>query len=42
MKEGKKYQTRTAFANGSYSAWKTARKEGWIDEMTWLENVRKK
>ena len=38
MEEGKKYSSRTAFANGSYSAWKAARQNGWIDEMTWLKN----
>ena len=42
MAEGRKYQTRTAFADGSYSAWKSARTNGWIDEMTWLKNPRKK
>ena len=41
MEEGKKYSSRTAFANGSYSAWKAARQNGWIDEMTWLEDPRK-
>ena len=40
MKEGKKYHSRTAFANGSYSAWKSAKKNGWIDEMTWLGGHR--
>lgn len=39
MEEGKKYCSRTAFANGSYSAWKAARKNGWIDEMTWLKKI---
>lgn len=41
MEEGKKYSSRTAFANGSYSAWKAARQNGWIDEMTWLKDPRK-
>ena len=40
MDEGRKYQTRTAFANGSYSAWKAARKNGWIEEMTWLKKIK--
>ena len=39
--ESKKYSSRTAFAKGSYTAWKTARKNGWIDEMTWLKDPRK-
>lgn len=30
MEEGKKYGSRTTFANGSYSAWKTARQK-WLD-----------
>lgn len=42
MEEGRKYKYRTAFANGSYSAWKAARQNGWIDEMTWLKDPRKK
>jgi len=42
MKEGKKYQSRIAFANGSYSAWKSAKKNGWIDEMTWMKNKSNK
>ena len=37
MEEGKKYRTRTAFANGSYSAWKAAKRNGWIEEMTWFK-----
>jgi hypothetical protein len=40
MDEGRKYQTRTAFANGSYSAWKAAKKNGWIEEMTWLKRAK--
>ena len=36
MEEGHKYTSRTAFANGSYSAWKSAKLNGWIDEMIWL------
>ena len=40
MDEGRKYQTRTAFAHGSYSAWKAARKNGWIEEMIWLKKGR--
>ena len=41
MEEGRKYTYRTAFANGSYSAWKAAKRNGWIDEMTWLKKPRK-
>ena len=41
MEEGKKYSSRTDFANGSYSAWKAAKQNGWIDEMTWLKDPRK-
>ncbi|SFP05530.1 GIY-YIG nuclease family protein [Prevotella sp. tf2-5] len=40
MEEGHKYTSRTAFAKGSYSAWKSAKKNGWLDEMTWMENNR--
>ena len=39
MEEGKKYSSRTAFANGSYSAWKAAKRNGWIDEMTWFKKT---
>ena len=39
--EGRKYTSRTAFANGSYSAWKVARLYGWINEMTWLNRNKK-
>ena len=40
MEEGRKYTSRTAFANGSYSAWKAARINGWIEEMTWLKRKK--
>ena len=36
MEEGHKYTSRTAFANGSYSAWKSAKRNKWIEEMFWL------
>ncbi|MCR5314331.1 MAG: GIY-YIG nuclease family protein [Bacteroidaceae bacterium] len=36
MEEGKKYKTRTEFAQGSYTAWKKAKQNGWIEEMTWF------
>ena len=42
MEEGKKYRTRTAFANGSYSAWKAAKRNGWIEEMTWFKKQTEK
>ena len=41
MKEGQKYRTRTAFAKGSYTAWKVAKQMGWIEEMTWLKPNQK-
>lgn len=40
MEEGKKYRSRTQFANGSYSAWKMAKKMGWIDEMIWFDEKK--
>lgn len=40
MTEGRKYNSRTAFAKGSYSAWKSAKKNGWIDEMIWFKSSR--
>lgn len=36
IEEGKKYKSRTEFAKGSYSAWKMAKKTGWLDEMSWF------
>lgn len=36
MEEGHKYTSRTTFANGSYSAWKSAKRNKWIEEMFWL------
>lgn len=38
MEEGKKYKTRTEFAQGSYTAWRTAKRNGWIEEMAWFNN----
>ena len=38
MMEGRKYRNRTAFANGSYSAWKAAKKNGWIEEIVWMKD----
>lgn len=37
IEEGKKYNTKTSFANASYSAWKSAKRNGWLEEMTWLK-----
>lgn len=35
LEEGKKYKNRTAFSVGAYTAWKKAKKYGWIDEIEW-------
>lgn len=35
LEEGKKYRNRTAFSVGAYTAWKNAKKYGWIDEIEW-------
>lgn len=35
LEEGKKYKNRTAFSVGAYTAWKMAKKYGWIDEIIW-------
>ena len=37
IEEGHKYVSRTAFAKGSYSAWKSAKQNGWLDEMNWFD-----
>ncbi|MCR5362326.1 MAG: GIY-YIG nuclease family protein [Bacteroidales bacterium] len=37
MEEGKKYKNRRAFSEGSYTAWRYAKRNGWIDEMYWFE-----
>ena len=41
--ESKKYSSRTDFSHGSYGAYRVAKKNGWLDEMTWLnrKNVYK-
>ena len=39
--ESKKYVSRTDFYNKCSSAYRSAIKHGWIDEMTWLKNERK-
>ena len=33
IEEGKKYKNRKAFSEGSYSAWRSAKDNGWIDEI---------
>lgn len=35
LEEGSKYKNRTAFSVGAYTAWKKAKKYGWIDEIEW-------
>lgn len=43
INESKKYSSRTEFCKGSCGAYNVARKNGWLDEMTWLtkKNVYK-
>lgn len=43
FEESKKYSSRTEFCKGSYGAYRVSKKNGWIDEMTWLnrKNVYK-
>ena len=36
MEESKKYNTRNEFQKGNGSAYNVARKNGWIEEYTWL------
>ena len=33
IEESKKYKNRKAFSEGSYSAWRSAKDNGWIDEI---------
>ena len=33
IEESKKYKNRRAFSDGSYSAWRSAKENGWIDEI---------
>lgn len=42
FEEGRKYTTRSEFKEGSGSAFYSALKHNWLDEMDWLENGRKK
>lgn len=37
LEEGKKYRNRKAFSVGAYTAWKKAKKYGWLDEIEWSE-----
>ena len=37
LKEEKKYKTRRKFQEGCATAYQIARKNGWLDEMTWFE-----
>ena len=43
IEESKKYSSRVAFHNGSHGAYVVSKKNGWLDEMTWLnrKNVYK-
>lgn len=36
IEESKKYSSRVSFSKGSYGAYRVAKKNGWLDEMTWL------
>ncbi len=40
--EAKKYKSRGEFAIKSNGAYEAARKNGWLDEYTWFEEIRKK
>lgn len=39
--EAKKYRTRADFQKGSGSAYVSARKNGWLDDYTWFEEIKK-
>ena len=41
FEESKKYKSRTEFYNKCSSAYRSAIKHNWLDEMTWLKNERK-
>ena len=43
IEESKKYSSRTEFLHGSYGAYTIAKRNGWLNEMTWLnrKNVYK-
>lgn len=36
MEEGRKYQSRREFSEKSYAAYRSAKRNGWIDEMSWF------
>jgi hypothetical protein len=36
FEESKKYSSRMAFSKGSYGAYRVSKKNGWLDEMAWL------
>lgn len=36
INESRKYSSRNDFLKGSYGAYKSSKKNGWLDEMTWL------
>lgn len=38
IEESKKYTSRVAFYKGSYGAYTVSKKNGWLDEMPWLNN----
>ena len=42
FKESHKYNTLKEFSYGSRRAYNTARKNGWLDEMTWLKRAERK
>lgn len=42
FEESHKYTTRLEFSKQSYGAYKVARKNGWLDEMDWLEKLKAK
>ena len=42
IEESKKYSNRTDFKKGSQNAYNSARKNNWLDEMTWLDNELKR
>lgn len=42
FEEAKKYTSRKAFSNGNGTAYKIASKNGWLDEMPWMNIAPKK
>ena len=41
LKEAQKYNTRSEFEKGNGSAYTTARKNGWLNNYTWFEEIKK-